>query len=370
MRNFRIKRDIGGFSLVEIMVGVGIAMVSSLVIMQVFALFEGQKRTTTSGADAQTDGGIATYIVERDVRMAGYGMGVVGALGCTVNSNYNGTNIPFSLSPVVITNGTSGLPDSIRVMASSKTSFSVPARITTDHPPQATNMFLNTTHGIEVNDLLVAYQPGKDCTLLQVTGIPNGNVQIHHQNTSPWNPPGGQNIFPQPDGYTTGAMLFNLGSMVNHTYSIDASANLQLADFQSSTNTTTVQLLVSNIVQLQAQYGFDTRVGVQTDARVDTWSDTMIDADASGIAGDGGDIGRIYAIRMALVARSAVKEKPQLDGTCNITTETSSNHPTWTPGAIDVSKNPDGTANADWKCFRYKVFETVVPLRNLLWRET
>lgn len=369
MRDYRIKRFNNGFSLVEIMVGVGIALVSSLVIMQVFATFEGQKRTTTSGSDAQTDGAVGTFIIERDVRMAGYGMGLLGALGCSVNSSYNGTSVPFSLSPVVITNGAGGLPDSIRVMASSKTKFSVPARITTDHPPQATNMFLNTTHGIEVNDLLVAYQAGKDCTLLQVTGIPNGNVQVHHQNTSPWNPPGGQNIFPQPDGYTAGSMLFNLGSMINHTYSIDAHSNLQLADFKSATNTTVTQTLVANIVNLQAQYGFDTRPGDQVDTRVDTWSDTMIDADHDGVVG-GSDVARIFAIRMALVARSAVKEKPNSAGNCNVTTETSANHPSWTAGAIDVSKNPDGTANPDWKCYRYKVFESVVPLRNLLWRDS
>lgn len=369
MRVNRIKRYNGGFSLVEIMVGVGIALVSTLVIMQVFAISEGQKRTTTSGADAQTDGGIATFLIERDLRMAGYGLGVVGALGCSVNSSYNGTSVPFTLSPVVITDGANGLSDSIRVMASSKSNFSVPARITTDHPPQATNMFLNTTHGIEVNDLLVAYQGGKDCTLLQVTGIPNGNVQVHHQNTSPWNPPGGQNIFPQPDGYTAGSMLFNLGAMINHTYSVDSKSNLQLADFRSSNNTTVVQTLVSNIVNLQAQYGFDTRAGTQTDTRVDTWSNTMIDADNNGVIGNGGDVGRIYAVRIAVVARSAVKEKPKSDGTCDITTTTSNNRPTWTAGAIDVSKNADGTANPDWKCYRYKVFETVVPLRNLLWRE-
>ena len=371
MRVHRIKRFSSGFSLVEIMVGVAIALVSALVIMQVFALFEGQKRTTTSGSDAQTDGSLATYLIERDLRMAGYGLGVVGALGCSVNSSYNGTSVPFTLSPVVITNGANGLPDSIRMMASSKTNFSVPARITTDHPPQATNMFLNTTHGIEVNDLLVAYQPGKACTLLQVTGIPNGNVQVHHQNTSPWNPPGGQNIFPKPDEYTSGSMLFNLGAMINHTYSIDSRANLQLADFRSATNTTVVRTLVSNIVNMQAEYGFDTRTGTVTDTRVDTWSDTMVDADGSGVTGDAGDIARIYAVRMALVARSGIKEKPNSSGVCNTTTSESRNRPRWTARDIDidVSKKPDGTANPDWKCYRYKVFEAVVPLRNLLWRE-
>ena len=369
MRSHRQNTRIDGFSLTEIMVGIAIAMIAAVVIMQVFALFEGQKRAATSGSDALINGGIAIYTMERDARMAGYGLGALSALGCKVNSSYNGTVQSFTLAPLTITDGAGGSPDTIRVLSSSKIGWSVLARITTDHPPQATNMFVNTTQGIAVNDMLIAYQSGKDCTLLQATGIPNGNVQIHHQNTSPWNPPGGQNIFPQPDGYTTGAILFNLGSLIDHTYSLDAKGNLLLSALQTVDNTTQQQTIASNIVNLQAQYGFDTRPGTQTDGRVDTWSDAMIDADGSGVAGDSGDIRRIYAIRMALVARSGTREKLKADGTCAVPPTTDANRPKWAAGTIDVSKNPDGSAVNDWNCYRYKVFETVVPLRNVLWGE-
>lgn len=366
-----IKRRSGGFSLVEIMVGIGIGLAALLVILQVFTVFEGQKRTTTSGADAQTNGGVALFSIERDTRMAGYGFNMPAVLGCTVNMSFNGigppTLPPLSLAPVTITNGANGLPDTIRILYSSKGNWSIPTRITVDHPPQATNFFVNTTLGIAVNDLMIAFEAGKDCTLLQVTGIPNGNVQIHHQNTSPWDPPGGQNIFPAA-GYNAGAMLFNLGALINRAYSLDPNSNLLLSDFVSTTNTSNVQALVPNIVSLQAQYGFDTRTS-PSDARIDTWSDTVVDADSNTVIGDVGDISRIYAVRLAVVARSALLEKPKSDGTCDITTTTSANKPVWSAGAIDVSKNPDGTANANWKCYRYKVFETVIPLRNLIWRE-
>ncbi|MCL4471395.1 MAG: PilW family protein [Gammaproteobacteria bacterium] len=365
-----IKYRSGGFSLVEIMVGMVISLLGVLIVLQVFAAFEGQKRTTTSGSDAQTNGAIAIYTVERDVRMAGYGFSMPEALGCAINRSYNGTTLTaLSLAPVTITQGVGGLPDTIEILSSSKGNWSIPARVTTDHPATATNFFLNTTLGMAVGDLLIAYEPGKDCTLLQVTGIPNGNVQVHHQNTSPWDPPGGQNIFP-PGGYSAGATLFNLGSLVDHVYSLDANSNLILSDYNSATNTSNVQSLLPDIVNLQAQYGFDTRAGTQTDARVDTWSDAMIDADSNGTAGSSGDIARIYAVRLAVVARSALKEKADSSGTCVTTTATSVNIPTWSGGTIDVSKNPDGTANGDWQCYRYKTFETVIPLRNLIWRQS
>ena len=42
-----------GFSLVELMVAVVIGLIGKLVMFQVFAVSEGQKRTTASGGDGQ-----------------------------------------------------------------------------------------------------------------------------------------------------------------------------------------------------------------------------------------------------------------------------------------------------------------------------
>lgn len=42
-----------GFSLVELMVAVVIGLIGTLVMFQVFAVSEGQKRTTASGGDGQ-----------------------------------------------------------------------------------------------------------------------------------------------------------------------------------------------------------------------------------------------------------------------------------------------------------------------------
>ena len=119
--------------------------------------------------------------------------------------------------------------------------------------------------------MLVAYEPGKTCTLMQATGIPNGNVQVHHQNTSPWNPPGGANIFPT-GGYSVGALVLNMGSLIDHTYSLGAGSNLMLTELDSSSNTSVTRSITSDIVNMQAEYGFDTRAGVQDDPRVDTLS--------------------------------------------------------------------------------------------------
>lgn len=375
-----IKTRSYGFGLVEIMVGIAIGLIGVLVIMQVGAVFEGQKRTTTSGSDAQTNGAVALYMIERDLRRAGYGLNVAAALGCAVKRKHDDdtSTEDLELIPVSISDGAGGLPDKIRFLASTKGGFSVPGKITKDHPPEATNVFLNTVLGVEEQDMIILHEPGKNCTLFQVTGIPNGTVQVHHQNAgSEWNPPSGGDIYPV-EGFAIGASAINMGAIIDRTYYLGESSSLLVDDYSSSTNLTTAQPIAADIVQLQAQYGFDTRSGTQTDARVDTWSATMIDADNSSTIGDNGDLQRIYAVRLAVVARSSLKEKPQDDGTCTITTEA----PKWKNAnpnpdpddpvydlELDVSRNLDGSANSDWKCYRYRVLDTVIPLRNLLWRE-
>ena len=347
-----------GFSLVEIMVGMVIGLISTIIVMQVFTLFEGQKRTSTSGSDAQTNGGISLYTIERDMRMAGYGFS--DAIGCSLSSSFNGTALaPLTLMPVTIGNGAGGNgSDTLTVISSNKSSWSVPVRVITNHAQAATEFNTNATVGIAQGDLMIAYEligGAPTCTLFQINNAnPVLNPLTHTAGS--WN--GNSAIFPAA-GYSTDALLLNTGSFLSHTYSLDANGNLLFADYSSATNTSASQILSPDLVSLQAEYGFDTRAGVQIDGQVDSWSATMIDADASGITGDAGDVQRIFAVRFAVVARSGLMEKPDpISGICTTTTTS----PVWTGGAIDL------TALANWQCYRYKTFETVVPLRNMLWR--
>jgi len=344
-----LHRPNQGFSLVEIMVGMVIALISTVIVMQVFATFEGQKRTTTGGADAQTNGAIALFTIERDLKMAGYGFNSANALGCTVKRFYNGQVISdLTLAPVEITNG-SDAPDSITIRASSKTGWSIPTTITDGLPPEANPFKVKSTIGMNESDLLIATD-GSNCTLLQATSLKDNNNQasftmIHHAggNASPWNPTGNAalDIYPL-SGYDTGAQLINLGSLTEHIYSLDNSRSLIFSDYQSANNNYTTLAIAPEIVDLQAQYGFSSAGNGQ----VDSW-------DISG------DLKQVYAVRFAILARNGNKEKPLANGSCNITTAA----PTWAGGSFAMAQIPN------WQCYRYKVFETVVPLRNMIWKQ-
>jgi type IV pilus assembly protein PilW len=74
-----------GFSLIELMVGLVIGLIATVVIMQTFASFEGTKRSTTGVADAQTNGSIALYSIQRELQSAGYGMPLMSGTMPTVD---------------------------------------------------------------------------------------------------------------------------------------------------------------------------------------------------------------------------------------------------------------------------------------------
>ena len=93
-----------GFSLVEIMVALVIGLLGIIVMMQVFAVFEGQKRTTTGGDDAISSGSIALYNLQRDIQHAGWGFGAVNTIGCVLvdkTTLVKGTH-DIQLTPVTI----------------------------------------------------------------------------------------------------------------------------------------------------------------------------------------------------------------------------------------------------------------------------
>jgi type IV pilus assembly protein PilW len=68
------------------------------------------------------------------------------------------------------------------------------------------------------------------------------------------------------------------------------------------------------------------------------------------------------AVRVALVARSTQYERPEPNQQCATTTDVMAAK--WSGWA----KFSTAGYPADWKCYRYKVFETIVPLRNVIWR--
>jgi len=359
----KARRRAAGFTLIELMVGMVVGLLVTLVIANVLATAEGQKRSSTSGADAQVNGGLAIYALQRQLKMAGYGITMQGtALGCSLSARFNGAGVaglPPTLAPVLITPGANGGPDTVRILASSKGGFAVPTKVVAPmYDPndtasdKATRIAVASSLGVDSGDLMVmVYGADKDCQVFEVSTAPTTG-QVERQNTGSWN----ANKFPD-QAATDGVFLVNLGTLIDTSFSVTADYKLRQSQFSLATQTTTSQDLQSNIVTLRALYGKDKD------------GDDVVDAYDAVAPVSNADWLQVRAVRIAVLARSAQYEKE----------EVTSGLPQWDVGtAATVAGSAacgdsrcialKADVSTDWKHYRYKVFDVLVPLRNQLWR--
>ncbi len=351
--SFVLMKRCKGISLVDLMVGLAIGLAAMLIILKVAVLFESRRRSSTGIADAQLNAASATLVMARELRIAGQGLGPVDALGCGIIHGLSGLGA-ISLLPVEIIDGPSGAPDRLRILASASPQIISSASLIAAHATSDSTMMLDSTLGIAPGHHLLLYEPGKRCALFKATSVPLGGYRVLHQ----WFSASGL-----PD-HTVGARVINLGSLHYLEFSVDTNAYLQVNRYLAGADTWQSSALASGVVSLQAQYGFDTQSGTPSSTKVTRWSDTMLDADGNGITGDNGDLRRLIAVRLAIVVRSAERS----DQGCHASV------PQWMAGAAsngqlaltDISLN---LVN-DWRCYRYRVLQTEMPLRNLLWTDS
>jgi type IV pilus assembly protein PilW len=330
-----------------------IALLGTIIIFQVFAVSEDIKRTSTSGGDAQQSGLLALFSIERDARMAGFGINYTSLLGCRVIAYDAGPparDFDFLLVAAQITDGAGGAPDSVRFVYGNSNLLLAPAKLTLASDVASVVHRVDNAYGYLIGDLMIAAEVGgaKDCSMRQIGALPGATVLLDHSNGR-YNKAGGLTVdyVVWDNTSQTGGRLFDFGAAPTvATYAVLAG---QLT-YQNLIADTAATAIADGIVQLQAEYGKDT----DGDGDLDLWEATMP------VPPTATDWARVIAMRMAVVARSAQPERPSVaGGPCDTTTAA----PTWTAGAIDL------TADPNWQCFRYRVFETMVPFRNLIWQQ-
>jgi type IV pilus assembly protein PilW len=330
-----------GFSLIELMVAMVIALLATLAIFQTFAVFEGQKRTTVSGADAQEGGLMALNAIEVEVRMAGLG---TAGLNCDAINAYNEVRVPpdyvLSTVPVLVEQDTPAAgSDRITLFYADSRYGAIPATITSPMPDSSAELNVNFGLGFRQGNLYIVSEGTKPCSIIQ--GSQNGqktgtdwNVQHNPGGSYPYNPPGGHNIFP-PGGYGKGAKVSDLGTLVNLQFFV-ANSQLMVRDLNRADDATNPLALLGDIVALRAQYGRDTNA----DGFIDVWDN------AAGVTKK-----QVLAVRLGIIARSSRFEKDEV---------TTAAVAFWPGGPTFVPAGDD-------RYFRYKVYNTIVPLRNVLW---
>ncbi len=391
-----------GFSLIELMVGLVIGLIAAVVIMQTFASFEGTKRSTTGIADAQTNGSIALYSIQRELQFAGYGMPLMSGTMPTIDvlpnemtyEDYTGKteaeiltaqaaslaayeakvaagavkvqagevfsalrcdststlaldldNDPATadvsiglnalVTPVSITDGANG--DSIAIRYGTTSRGALPTEITNVTPPNYIGVMNNM--GCREGDVVLVTKEVKTSTACVATKLTAATTNASLEAT-----PNEINVLSN-SGMAQGDRLACLGQVRQITFDV--------ADNQLQRNNIPV---ISDIVNLQAQYGVSATINSEIvaewrDATGGTWA-------APSVA----NRNRIKAVRIAVVARNSLLERDVVSQACTGTATGPARVCAW---GADV--NLAGTdVGADWNRYRYRVYEVVVPLRNIL----
>jgi type IV pilus assembly protein PilW len=356
----------GGFSLIELMVGMALGLLSVLIITQVMSLFEAQRRSTTGSADAQTNGGIALYSIARELQMAGFGLmpitnpaldcpGVIpGATGITV------------IDPVRITDGVASAgvnaSDTITLRYATSQMGGTVSQITAMVGNAAT---VTSNLGCQVGDVILV-SSGTTCYMTTATAVSAAGPPITITLANTTNPP-----------VASSANIACLGQWNEITYAANPlTGNLDRTSRINGVGTPPTPSVVG-VVNLQAQYGvsaaFNSNQIVQwVDATAGgTWDPATITV---------ANRNRIKAVRVAVVARNAKIELAAVTSACSSTTtaaptglcawDATSALPSPIVAPFVASPAPTidlSPADANWARYRYRVFQTIIPLRNVVW---
>ena len=359
-----------GFTIIEIMIGLAIGLLTLLAIYKLLATSEGRRRTTAAVSQAQTAGALALFAIERDIRSAGLGFAGMDPayLGCTVQAYKEGRDpaqYTFPLLPVQIVNG-----NELRVLTGSSANMFIGAR----YSASASGVFTmeRGNAGFQAGDVAVGTSdtnPG-NCLLMEVTagagssmtgpgGVDEDDPHVRHMATSYTNFYTGASVTPQRNGGLYVDMLdggdtslgegwlFSLGNRPTRNVWRVQNNQLMRYDFLDETDSKSVAV-AEDVLQMVAEYGLDGN----GDGKVkdEEWTSFNVESGPTPVASN---MARLMAVRVAILVRSSQYERDA------VTTAA----PKWANG----SKSFEMGVGDEWQHYRYRVYESVIPLRNTIW---
>jgi type IV pilus assembly protein PilW len=363
-----LHQGLRGLSLIELLIGMALSLLAIIAIYQVLSVWDARRRTITSGSSAQISGSIGITEMERDLQLSGMGFGnaSTATIGCTVNA-YNSTfgspgTFSFVFVPVQIADGAGGLPDTVRVLYGNSAYV---VSIQKVNASSDTTKTLQYRTGFNRGDLVVvAGNTPRDCGMFEVTGaVAADTVSIEHGTASYTSFYGAGSVTPTMNSgvagpsYPNGGEIYNLGQGAQRTEWTVAAGVLRRVNTLRST---TLMEVAEGVVDLQAQYGIDGSGtgGTAANGRIedDEWRVTLPTPV---------DWTKVLAVRVAVLARGSQLEKELVTPAA----------PTWAGGNFTMF-NVDGSTGTtavianDWRRYRYRVYESMVPLRNMIWGAT
>lgn len=366
-----------GLSLIELLVAMVIGLIVTLAVTSVITVGEGKRRTTTSTNDMDQAGAYAAYLLDRAVRSAGSSLTQStqptdrGVFGCKLNAASllpaSAFPAPFAknfksasdlrVAPVLIAKNQSDAgSDVLVVMGGDAVAGGVPRGLT--DPGSANTLSMDNTVGISTDDLVLVSQNGTtDCLLEQVSGTSTKVLTLGGTYYTAGKSTALETLAASTSTYVTPLGNPKNGNIQFQLFGVGDNRTLYGYDLLQVGGTTTAQALADSVIEMHALYGLDT----SGDGILDAWADPGATGyDIATVMTTTATIKQIVAVRVALVMRSASKERDIV----------SANSLTLFADAVDASKKSLAQTvkltGADDTYYRYRVVDFTVPLRNML----
>ena len=336
----RLRGRSRGFSLIELMIGVVISMMGLAAVSVMMMNFSKKRSSITETLSAQDNGVMALYRLERDVGQAGYGL--MSLQSCATIAN--GASPSFTPWPVQITDGGTGVSDTLAVKGTNPASGVPGTELDTSSGTSMNSVQYNvrSSAGFAINDIVVSTLA---CAMTSVTSTAATSL-----------------------GYTYGSVLATSsaagylayfgqpGEFFNRQYGI-ATTGLTVADYPAFTTNT----LVDNIVFLKAQYGLASSIS-GSPATVARWVSGATTLDGTTCVGTSVHPACVVALRVGLVARSASSGPETIDQPNPLPVL-----PPILSGVTEIGAAVTYSIPAGGTMVRYRAYSTIIPLKNVIW---
>ena len=336
----RLRGRSRGFSLIELMIGVVISMMGLAAVSVMMMNFSKKRSSITETLSAQDNGVMALYRLERDVGQAGYGL--MSLQSCATIAN--GASPSFTPWPVQITDGGTGVSDTLAVKGTNPASGVPGTELDTSSGTSMNSVQYNvrSSAGFAINDIVVSTLA---CAMTSVTSTAATSL-----------------------GYTYGSVLATSsaagylayfgqpGEFFNRQYGI-ATTGLTVADYPAFTTNT----LVDNIVFLKAQYGLASSIS-GSPATVARWVSGATTLDGTTCVGTSVHPACVVALRVGLVARSASSGPETIDQPNPLPVL-----PQILSGVTEIGAAVTYRMPAGGTTVRYRAYSTIIPLKNVIW---
>lgn len=393
-----------GFSLIELMVSMVIALVATLAITALLVHGERSKRSTTSVNDMNQTGAYIAYVLDRHIRNAGsgYSQRWSDVFGCFVNASkagnpvlprasaiaspFDNAALVFPLAPVLIQAGAADIGgaaaeirgDLVTVMSGTAGYSESPPLVNISSvvgTSSSGSLRLPNTLGFKNDDIVLLADPGvpQGCMTEQVGGLPGtgGGTFTQLPLAGQYYAATGSNVALGNFGGNTFAL--QIGNTTGNPpqfmiYGVGADRTLFGYDLLQFGAVDAPVPLTDGIVEMRALYGLDTTN--PPDGTLDTWvlPDAASGFDAAslsdGSAGARAKLRQIVAIRLGFVLRTPLREREMVLGS-NYQTATSSYTLTLF-GDLDPAVQRTRAVAGDDRYYRFRTVEATVPLRNVL----